>query len=289
MIEQNILNNFQVLKMVDMADIADMLGTNIPVLNITVLQLIIAILILVIGLAVVKIAIVILKSGLRKQKLPALVIEFLGRLVGALLNIVIILLFVGALGYNVDSIVLGLSAIIGLILAFGLSESFHNFFAGIWLATLRPIDKDEVVSVSGVTGKVSAVGMMATEFHTPDNKFITVPNKLVFGSPIENMTRMPTRRVDVDVGIAYGSSIENAIRVAMAIIQKHPLVLKDPAPSVVSTELADSSVNLQLRPWSKTEDYWTVKDDLTKGIHDAYLQAGIEIPFPQVDVHMKKE
>jgi len=201
----------------------------------------------------------------------------------------VILFAVRALGFNVDAIVIGLSAIIGLILAFGLSESFHNFFAGIWLATLRPIDKDEVVSVSGITGKVSAVGMMATEFHTPDNKFITVPNKLVFGSPIENMTRMPTRRVDINVGIAYGSSIEQAIRVAMTVISSHPKVLKDPAASVVSTELADSSVNLQLRPWTKTADYWYVKDDITKGIHNAYLKAGIEIPFPQLDVHMKKD
>ena len=275
--------------MVTLADIIEILETKIPFTNFTVFNVLLAIIILINGLAVVKIAVMIFQKSMKRQKLPTLVIEFLGRLVGALGNIMVILFAVGALGFDVDSVVIGLSAIIGLILAFGLSESFHNFFAGIWLAALRPIDKNEVVSVSGITGKVSAVGMMATEFHTPDNKFITVPNKLVFGSPIENMTRMPTRRVDVNVGIAYGSSFEKAIRIAMKLLRSHPKLLKDPEPTVVSTELADSSVNLQLRPWVKTDDYWGVKDDITKGIHDAYIKAGVEIPFPQMDVHMKKE
>lgn len=265
------------------------LDQTIPFTGITIFNLIMALVILLIGFAIVKIVVMIFQKGLERQKLPALVIEFLGRLISALANIMVVLLALGALGFDVSSVVLGLSAVIGLILAFGLSESFHNFFAGIWLATLRPIDKDEVVTVSGITGKVSAVGMMATEFHTPDNEFITVPNKLVFGNPIINKTRMPIRRVDVSVGIAYGSSIEKAIRVAMKLMQGHKLILKDPAPAVVSTELADSSVNLQLRPWVKTDDYWTVKDDIQKGIHDAYLKEGIEIPFPQIDVHMKKE
>ena len=275
--------------MVGLEDIKELLDNTIPYTDISIFNIIIAILIIIIGFAIVKIVVSIFQSGLKKRKLPALVIEFLGRLIASLANIMVILLAVGALGFDVNSVVLGLSAIIGLILAFGLSESFHNFFAGVWLAALRPIDKDEVVSVSGITGKVSAVGMMATEFLTPDNKFITVPNKLVFGSPIENMTRMPIRRVDVNVGIAYGSAIDQAIRVAMRLMRSHSMVLKDPAPTVVSTELADSSVNLQLRPWAKTDDYWTVKDDITKGIHDVYLKAGIEIPFPQLDVHMKKD
>ena len=272
----------------DLDWLRDLLETNIPLINISIFRIVLAILVLIIGLVIVKIVVKIFQKGMQRRKLPALVIEFLARLVSALGNIMVILFAVSFLGYDVDSVVLGLSAIIVLILAFGLSESFHNFFAGIWLAALRPIDKDETVTVSGITGKVTAVGMMATEFLTPDNKFITIPNKLVFGSPIINMSRMPVRRVDIFVGIAYGSSIEKAIRVAMKVIQKHPKVLKDPAPTVVSTELADSSVNLQLKPWSKTEDYWAVKDDLLKGIHDAYLEAGIEIPFPQMDVHLTK-
>jgi small-conductance mechanosensitive channel len=269
-------------------DIRQLLETNIPLINITVFQVILAILVLLIGLAVVKIIVSIFRKNLTGRKLPELAVEFLSRLIGAFGNIAVILFAVSMLGFDVNSLVLGLSAIMGLILAFGMQDTFTNFFAGIWLSALRPIDKDEVVNVAGITGKVSAVGIMATEFLTPDNKYITVPNKLVWGSPIENYSRMPIRRVDVDVGIGYSESVENAIKVAMQLMRKHKMVLKDPAPTVVSTALADSSVNLQLRPWAKTDDYWTVKDDITQGVLNAYRDAGIEIPFPQMDVHLDK-
>ena len=270
-------------------DIRSLLETNIPLINVSIFRILMAIIALIIGLAIVKIVVKIFENVMNKRKIPALLREFLARLITAIANIMVILFAVSLLGFQVDSLVLGLSAIIGLILAFGMQDTFTNFFAGVWLATLRPIRKDEVVSVAGVTGKVSAVGMMATEFHTPDNRFITVPNKLVWGNPIENMSRMPIRRVDVNVGIAYGSSIDNAIKVTMRLMNSHKLILKDPAPTVVTTELADSSVNLQLRPWSKNEDYWTVKDYIIKAVHDEYLKEGIEIPFPQMDLHLTKQ
>jgi small-conductance mechanosensitive channel len=140
-----------------------------------------------------------------------------------------------------------------------------------------------------MTGKVNAVGIMATELLTPDNKLITIPNAQVWGSPIENATRMPVRRVDVNVGVAYGDSVDDAVRTGLEVMKRHELVLDDPAPTVAVKELADSSVNLQLRPWAKTEDYWTVKGDITKGIYEAIPAAGLSIPFPQLDVHVVKE
>jgi small-conductance mechanosensitive channel len=130
---------------------------------------------------------------------------------------------------------------------------------------------------------------MATELLTPDNVFVTIPNSQVWGSPIINASRMPTRRVDVPVGIGYGSSVDKAVQVAMDLMKAHELVLGDPAPAVVVTELADSSVNLQLRAWTETGNYWGVKGDLTKSILEALGPAGVEIPFPQLDVHMKGE
>lgn len=200
----------------------------------------------------------------------------------------VILLAVRALGIEVGSVVIGLSAVIGLILGFGMQDTLTNLAAGVWIAALRPIDMGEVVEVAGKVGKVNAVGIMSTELLTPDNVLITIPNKLVWGNVITNYTRMPTRRVDVNVGVAYGTDLDKAIKIAMDLMQNHPKVLKDPAPTVVITELADSSINLQLRAWAKTEDYWTVKGDLTKGIYEAYMKEGIEIPFPQMDVHIKE-
>jgi len=265
------------------------LGQAIPHTDITVLQVVTAIIVLFIGWIAVKIIIAIFKKELVKTKLPELVVEFLARFLSALLYILVILVAVSAVGITVGSVVIGLSAVIGLILGFGMQDTMTNLFAGVWLAALRPIDKDEVVTTNGMTGKVSAIGMMATELLAYDNKFITLPNKLVWGSPIVNFTRMPTRRVDVSVGVSYGTNLDNAISIALDLMKSHALVLDDPAPAVVVTELADSSVNLQLRMWTKTEDYWTVNFEVTKGIFEAYKREGVEIPFPQMDVHLKQE
>lgn len=207
----------------------------------------------------------------------------------AMPHIFVILAFAGTLGFNADSVVLGLSAVIGLIPAFGLQDSFMNMAAGFWIASIRPFNKDDVISTQGMTGKVSAVGIMSTEMLTPDNTFITIPNKMVWGSPIVNYTKMSTRRVDVNVGVAYGTDVDKAVRIAMNVMREDKRVLKEPAPSVAITELADSSVNLQLRAWTKTDYYWDVKGSITQKIYEAYAKEGIEVPFPQLDVHLKKE
>jgi len=260
----------------------------LPYVGVTPLQIATAVAILVVGWIVTKIVVGAFKKGLKKTKLPELVVEFLGRFLSALLYVAVILLAVSALGIGVGSVVLGLSAVIGLILGFGMQDTLTNLAAGVWIAALRPIDVGEVVEVAGKVGKVNAVGIMSTELLTPDNTFVTVPNKLVWGSVITNYTRMPTRRVDVDVGVAYGTDLDKAIKIAMDIMKSHPKVLSDPEPSVVITALADSSINLQLRAWAKTEDYWAVKGDLTRAIYEAYTMEGIEIPFPQMDVHIKE-
>ncbi|NYT12037.1 MAG: mechanosensitive ion channel family protein [Methanomassiliicoccales archaeon] len=264
------------------------LEDTIPFTDITLMQLIIAIAILIVGWIAIRVVKGVLRRTLVKTRLPALVVEFLTRLLSVLLWVVIILFAVGALGFDTSAVVLGLSAIMGLIIAFGMQDTFNNFFAGIWIAMIRPLDKDEVVEVTGLKGKVRAVGIMSTELITPDNTFITIPNRSVWGEPIVNYSRMPIRRVDVSVGTAYDGDVNRAIEVAMSFIKEHPLVLNEPAPAVVVTELGDSSVNLALRAWSETADYWTVMGDLTKGIFEEYTKEGIEIPFPQMDVHMDK-
>jgi small-conductance mechanosensitive channel len=256
--------------------------------QISLMDMFFAIVTLVVGVIAVRIAVSLFKRTMGKTKLPDLIVEFLSRFLAALLYVVVLLFAVSFLTAGVGSVILALSAILGLILGFGMQDSFNNIAAGVWIAVIRPIDKDEVVTVSGMTGKVSAVGLLATELVTPDNQYLTIPNKIVWGSPVINYTRMPTRRVDVAVGIAYGSPVDKAIAVAIDLMKGHEMVLDDPEPAVVVTELADSSVNLQLRPWTNTENYWAVKGALTKGILEALQKEGIEIPFPQLDVHMSK-
>jgi len=257
--------------------------------TITPETLLMAAVVAIVGVIAAKIITVVFQRTLaRAARLPALVVEFLVRFFAALLYVIVILLVLAVLGVDIGSMVLGLSAVIGLVLAFGLQDSFTNFSAGVWIATLRPIDKDEYVEINGMAGTVQAVGIMATELLTPDNKFVTIPNALVWGSPVVNYSRMDTRRVDVAVGIAYDSNVEEALRVAMETIKSNPAVLATPEPAVAVTELADSSVNLALRAWTKTGDFWAVKGDLTRGVLAAFRQAGIEIPFPQLDVHLER-
>lgn len=259
----------------------------IPHTSITIMQVLLAVIVLIVGLIVVKAIVAFFKRSMRRTKLSDVLVEFLSRFFSALLYILLILVVLSTLGVAVGSLLVSLSAVVGLVLGFGMQDTVNNLASGTWIAALRPIDIGEVVTINGMTGKVSAVGIMATELLTPDNILITIPNGQVWGSSIVNMTRMPVRRVDVAVGIAYGNSVDKAVEVAMNLMRGHELVLDDPEPAVVITELADSSVNLALRAWAKTDDYWGVKGDLTKGILEGLPQAGIEIPFPQLDVHMQ--
>jgi small-conductance mechanosensitive channel len=260
----------------------------IPYTDITVSRLIFAIVVLVAGFMSVKFLVCIFRKGIQKTKLPDLTTQFLAHFLSILLYVIVILVFLKSLNFDVDSFVIGLSAVIGLVLGLGMQDTLTNITAGVWIAAIRPIDTGETVVVNGQTGKVKAVGIMSTELLTPDNQLITIPNKLVWGSSIVNMTRMPTRRASVDVGVSYSSDVEKAIMIALDLMKGHPLVLKEPEPAVVITELANSSVNLQLRAWMKTGDFAAVKNTLTAGIFEAYRREGIEIPFPQMDIHVKE-
>jgi len=261
----------------------------IPYLGFSIMQIIWFLVILVGGFIVVKIVVWLLKKSLGKTKLPVLLTEFLIRMTSVLLYILVFLLAVTALGYDMSAIVLGLSAVIGLILGFGMQDTITNMASGFWIALTRPFNKGHVVSVQGFTGSVKSIGIMSTILITPDNTVISIPNRMVWGAPIVNYSKMDIRRVSVDVGVAYGTNLDEVIKIAMEIMKKDELVLDNPEPSVAITELADSSINLQLRAWTRTESYWTVKGELTRKIYETFTEKGIEIPFPQMEVHLKKE
>jgi small conductance mechanosensitive channel len=155
------------------------------------------------------------------------------------------------------------------------------------IALNQPFKVGDYVSAGGVEGVVQELNMMAATLTTGDNKKVTVPNKVIWGTPITNYTAMDRRRVDIAAGIAYGADIGKARAVALEVLRSHPLVLSDPAPLVEVVSLGDSSVNLAVRPWVKPADYWTVFFDVNRGVKEAFDRNGVEIPFPQLDVHMK--
>jgi small-conductance mechanosensitive channel len=156
--------------------LADILAQTIPYTEITIAEIVFALVVLIAGIIIAGILSGMFRKGLKKTKLPELVTEFLVRFLRALLYVGVLLAVIATLGVDTSSVVVGLSAVIGLILGFGMQDSLNNLAAGVWIAALRPLDKGEYVTVGGLSGTVHAVGIMATELLSPDNQFITLPN-----------------------------------------------------------------------------------------------------------------
>jgi small conductance mechanosensitive channel len=196
-----------------------------------------------------------------------------------------LMIVLAALGVDVTP----LFALVGgasFILAFALQETLGNLAAGLMIMINRPFDEGDYVQIAGLGGTVRHVSVVSTTVTTPDNQVIVIPNSKVWGDVITNVTASETRRVDLIFGISYGDSIERAQRILEELVTNHPLVLKDPAPLIRVSALADSSVNFIVRPWVKTSDYWSVNWDLQRAVKEAFDANGISIPFPQTDIHL---
>ena len=187
-------------------------------------------------------------------------------------------------GIEIGPLVAGLG-VTGFIVGFACQESLANLAAGIMIALNQPFQVGDLVEISGVTGFVDETNMMATKLHTPDNKRIVAPNGSIWGSTITNYSALDTRRVDLVMGVSYSSDIGKAKEVINSVLKANEMVLYNPEPTVEVVEMADSSVNLVVRPWCKTPDYWNVYFSVNHAAKEALDQAGIEIPFPQMDVH----
>lgn len=172
------------------------------------------------------------------------------------------------------------------IIAFAMQDTLSNLASGLMIMINRPFDVGDYVDCAGTAGTVKAVSVASTTLVTPDNQVHVVPNSQVWGNIITNVTSSATRRVDLVFGIGYDDDIEKAQKVLEEVVGQHELVLAEPAPAIRVSELADSSVNFICRPWTKTEDYWTVYWDLTRTVKQAFDRAGISIPFPQRGVHV---
>jgi small conductance mechanosensitive channel len=196
------------------------------------------------------------------------------------------LMFVlAAVGINITP----LFALVGgasFIIAFAMQETLSNLASGLMIMINRPFDEGDYVLVAGLGGTVKHVSVVSTTVTTPDNQVIVIPNAKVWGDIITNVTASEIRRVDLVFGIGYDDSIEQAQQVLENVVENHPLVMKDPAPMIRVSELADSSVNFIVRPWTKTSDYWSVYWDLQRAVKEAFDANGISIPFPQTDMHV---
>ncbi|MDG2148858.1 MAG: mechanosensitive ion channel family protein [Planctomycetota bacterium] len=227
-----------------------------------------------------------LKAG--KLSASELLIKFFVTSTRKVVFLIGLVMGLGQLGMDVGPLLAGVG-VVGFVVGFALKDTLGNFAAGIMILLYRPYDVGDFVEVAGHTGKVDAMSLASTVMLTTDNQKLTIPNGSIWGGVIRNVTAQETRRIDLTFGIGYEDDINKAAAIIEDILAKHELVLKDPAPVVRLTELADSSVNFVCRPWTKTSDYWGVKCDVTKSVKERFDAEGISIPFPQRDVHLFKE
>jgi small conductance mechanosensitive channel len=177
----------------------------------------------------------------------------------------------------------------GFAIGFAMQGSLSSFASGVLLLVFKPIKVGDFVEVAGVAGSVKEIRLFNTIVATPDNVKIYVPNNKINGDIIKNYAGFDERRVDLVVGIGYGAPIDKAYEIMKRLVAADERILKSPETQIAVAELADSSVNFVLRPWVKGSDYWGVKFDLTEKIKKEFDAAGIEIPFPQTDVHLYRE
>ncbi len=224
------------------------------------------------------------RRGLERARIDKAIVTFVGSLAYYLVLIFTVMSALRKFGVETASIMAVLGAA-GFAVGFALQGSLSNFASGVMLLVFRPFRIGDVIEAAGVVGKVVEMRMFTTILRTGDNVRLIVPNSKIFGDTIRNITAEPVRRVDMTVGIGYGSPVERALEIITGLLREDPRVLDDPAPQVAVGELADSSVNILVRPWAKTEDYWGVKLDFLRNVKDAFDREGIEIPFPQLVVH----
>jgi small conductance mechanosensitive channel len=220
----------------------------------------------------------------RANRVSDMLREFAVSVLNKVLFVLVLMLGLAELGVDIGPLVAGLG-VTGFILGFAFQDSLANLSSGVMILLNEPFKVGDVVETGGHLGSVVELNMMAVTMNTPDNKRVIIPNKSVWGSSIVNYTANDTRRVDVGVGISYAADIDQARTIITEVLTGHEKVLAEPAPVVELVEMADSSLNLVVRPWSKTEDYWDVFFGVNQQIKEKLDAANIEIPFPQRVVH----
>ena len=248
-------------------------------------SLLAALVILLLGSIAIRLVVGMVGKAVRKSgKGNVLIADFACNATSKVCWAILLVVVLGKLGVNVAPIVAGLG-VTGFILGFAFQESLGNLASGLMVAINQPFKLGDYVIVAGHEGSVTKVDMMATVLATADNKKVVIPNKSAWGSPIVNFSALGRRRVDLQIGVDYSADLSKAIRVALEALKTVPGVLAEPAPAVAVASLADSSVVLNVRPWTEGANYWAVANDAQLAVKTAFEQSGIAIPFPQIVVH----
>ena len=249
------------------------------------IKIVAAAVIFVVGRWVAKFLVGMVERAMTRAGADAMLVSFARNIlyVGAMAFVIMAVL--GKLGIQTTSFIAVLGAA-GLAIGLALQGSLSNFAAGVMLVLFRPFKVDDLIDAAGVMGVVEEILIFSTKLRTADNKEIFVPNGSIINGNITNYSAKPTRRVDLVFGVGYDDDIKKVKQVIDEVLAADERILKDPAPTVGVSELADNSVNLVVRPWVNVADYWAVVFDLNETMKNRFDQEGISIPYPQRDVHL---
>ncbi|WP_020404285.1 mechanosensitive ion channel family protein [Gracilimonas tropica] len=251
-------------------------------------KLLAAIATLVIGLWIVKLIVKGVGKGLERSNVDDALKTFLKSLVSILLKVMVYISALGMLGIQMTSFIAVLGAA-GLAVGLALQGSLSNFAGGVLILFFKPFKVGDFIERGSESGTVEKIDILHTHLQTPNNQLVVVPNGQLANSPIVNYSAKETRRAVFPVGIGYTSDVKKAREVILKVLNEDERTLAEPAPMVVLTNLGDSSLDLSVRAWTKTGDYWGYFWENLEKMKEELDKAGIEIPFPQRDVHLIKE
>jgi len=250
-------------------------------------KLLAAIAIWFVGMWAIKIVLNLISSMLDKGNVDPTLKPFISGLTSTVLKVLIVLSALGMLGFQMTSFIAIVGAA-GLAVGMALSGTLQNFAGGVIILIFKPFKIGDVIDSSGYIGKVSEIQIFNTVLKTPDNKTIMIPNGGLSTSSMTNFSTEATRRVYWTIGVAYGDDLAKAKQVIKNLCDADGRILKDPEVFIAVAELADSSVNFTVRAWVEAADYWDVYFAMNENIYNTFNQQGLNIPFPQMDVHLHK-
>ncbi|ASP46553.1 mechanosensitive ion channel domain-containing protein [Cognaticolwellia beringensis] len=225
---------------------------------------------------------------MRLRGMDEAIISFLSSLLYGMLFVIVLIAAISHLGFNTTSLVAIVGAA-GLAIGLALQGSLSNFASGVLLIILKPFKSGDFIDVAGVSGIVEEIHVFSTKLRTGDNKAVIIPNGKITSSTITNFSTKPERRLDLVIGVSYEADLAVTKALLTKITNEHELVMKEKEIVIGVQELAESSVNFVVRPWVKSGDYWPLHRDLLEKIKVALDHAGIEIPYPQLSLHVRKE
>lgn len=243
---------------------------------------------LIIGLWISKVFVKQAVKIMTKKNVDLGLVSFSKSLINIALKALVIISVMGMVGIEMTSFIAILGAA-GLAIGLAFQGTLGNFAGGVMILIFKPYKVGEFIEAQGYQGVVSEIQIFNTVLTSVDNKVIIIPNGGLSTGSLINFTREETRRVDWTFGVAYGSDYVRVHKMIEGVLNEDKRVLKDPAIFIGLGEMADSSINLTTRAWVKTEDYWDVFFETNEKIYSLFTKEGIEIPFPQMDVHVKKD